>query len=104
MRKLGPSLPTPQTAEPKVEFVQDWTDLLEAVHTLHEAGIGGDFRESSCQSMEVLETVIEYVPKLIEAYTELWGLTSGLMAAWEQLQVSKDSLYVPDASDMMKGL
>ena len=99
MRKLGPSLPTPQTAEPKVEFVQDWTDLLEAANGFYRS-------ETPFWTIDAEQAAIihDYVPKLIQAYTELWGLTSGLMAAWEQLQVSKDSLYVPDASDMMKGL
>lgn len=102
MRQLGPSLPS--LSKPKAEFVQDWTALLEAVKGIQEGAAGGAYWETDGLQLAHLETVVKYVPKLIEAYTELWGLTSGLMAAVEGQKASADTLYVPDAAEIARGL
>lgn len=100
----------PSKKKPEIGFAEDWTELAQIVKDLgkHTTTTGGniwdDLETVTVVDDKSLVVLKEFVPRLIEAYTELWGLTAALMKAVEDLEASKDTLYVPDASDMLKGM
>lgn len=56
----------------------------------------------STQLEEDLKVFAEHVPKLLDAYAELWEMTQAMMQAWEQMQVEKDKLKIATADEVAK--
>jgi hypothetical protein len=76
----------------------DWTRLREAVKKLERID-----RVVTLVDFDAIETVQVLVPKLLDAYAELWEMSMAMTQAWEKLNESKNSLYVPDATEMVQG-
>jgi len=104
MLKPEPSRPTSTKAEVVIE--EDWSVLAKVVenlgyHTMTYTDHGETFSEVVI-TLEELEILKAYIPRLLESYAQLWELAAGMMKAWEDLRASKDSLYVPDAEEMVR--
>jgi hypothetical protein len=91
-----------KVTEPKIELKNDWTKLKEAVDSFQGQlsdywlihGVGCDGPDSD---LKHLTTIVETVPKLLDAYAELWELSMNLAAAWEQERagISPAGLVIP---------
>lgn len=92
--------------KPTVAFIDDWSVLKKALYTLNESALANPGTNSPVitVSREAIGTVLHHVPALMDAYSEAWELMNQMMQAWEQLQESKDSIYVPDAQELVAGL
>lgn len=94
----------PEQKQGTITAVDDWTALREAVNNLSESilyTVMAPGHECVVKISDI-ETISEYVPKLLDAYAECFELSLAMTKAWEDWQASKDSLYVPDAEDMVQ--
>lgn len=96
MTRVNGRRPEPQ----KVEFINDWSKLKEALATLNK----GLTWLNPEYDVEAVGVVLHYVPALLDAYSELWELAGNLMRAVEAQQENQQTLYVPDAQEMVQGL
>jgi hypothetical protein len=82
---------------PVPAMADDWSQLREAMEVLSapRTWLNPNWDE------EAVSVVVQYVPKLLDRYAELWEMTMAMMSAWEKLNASKNDLYVPDAADMV---
>jgi hypothetical protein len=87
-----------QTTE--LEFVNDWSELENAVdfyRSIHDLG-PGEFNEVNPGATHALSVIVDYVPRLLTQYASLLELSLTLTEGWEQyasLQQPK-GLYLPD--------
>lgn len=94
--------------KPKIQFIDEWTPLKNALGGLRRALEINSDREVPegviklipLQVAEVAD-IVHYVPMLMDAYAELWELMEGVIKAREAQEASKGDLYVPDAAEMV---
>ena len=96
-----------QSSVPELRFVNDWTPLEEAVQILKkEDPYNMDLGEWDCNSAhyddfteEAIDTVVKYVPRLIEAYSQLMELSLNMTQAWEYMTQNRtpEGIYIPTA-------
>lgn len=91
--------------KPTIQFIDDWSKLKGALAVLRspEAQMNSA-GEMSSHWDRALADVLRYTPMLMEAYSEAWELMNQMIAAWEKLEESKGSVYVPDAQELISGL
>jgi len=77
-----------------LEFVNDWTELEEAVTWLNESAS----EDTPLTNQQAVDTIVKYVPRLLTQYANLVELSFALTEGWEQYaSLQKPSgLYLPD--------
>lgn len=64
----------------KLETINEWADLTAAIeHVQEDFDIGED----------CLGTIVEQVPRLLEAYEQLFELSQQMTAAWESYNANQ---------------
>jgi hypothetical protein len=97
--------------KPQVQFIDEWSKLKAALNFFRDATVYDlvdglvDYSgiELSRDAVTYRANLIDQLPRLMDAYAELWELMEGLIKAREQLEASKNDLYVPDAAEMVQG-
>jgi hypothetical protein len=91
--------------KPQVQFINEWSELKAAVGELRRVldPPGSDGQSTFRLDRATVTALAFEVPRLMDAYAELWELMEGLIKAREQLEASKNDLYVPDAAEMVQG-
>lgn len=89
--------------KPTIGFIDEWSKLKGALYTLSESVLVNPGTESPVitVSREAIGVLLDQVPRLMDAYAELWELMEGVIKAREQQEASKNDLYVPDAAEMV---
>lgn len=100
MTRVDGRRPEPQ----KIEFISDWSKLKDSVGVLRKILHTCKDQERITLNADVAEDVVHFVPALLDAYAELWELTANLMQAVEAQKASQNTLYVPDAQELISGL
>lgn len=92
-----------QTTTGSIEFVNDWSELEEAVSVLKEKADdrGSYYQDPWIQSSEAEHAfwvITEYVPRLLTQYAKLVELSFALTEGWEQYATLQgpSGLYLPD--------
>lgn len=93
--------------KPTIGFIDEWSKLKGALSSIRK-GLEGNaadkvpylFEEPGYYATD-LEALLDQVPRLMDAYAELWELMEGVIKAREQQEASKNDLYVPDAAEMV---
>lgn len=90
----------------ELEFVNDWSELEEALEILsNERNFGDDIGEFDCSADHVGNDVLwavwkikEYVPRLLTQYANLVELSFALTEGWETYATLQkpSGLYLPD--------
>lgn len=107
MLKQEPSQPSSG-----IDFVNDWGELQNAVRWLRSHGDPSEFDDSpedyaiylSMDGDKAIDALVDYVPRLIKQYEELWELSQNLLQAVEQELSQKQRLVTADNSDMQKAI
>lgn len=87
-----------------VEFVNDWSELEEAVSDLKDLyDLHADCEPDYCDEVELvpsLRVIVEYVPRLLTQYANLVELSFALTEGWETYATlnAPSGLYLPDNS------
>lgn len=81
-------------------FVNDWGILSKAVETLSEWWYYDWHESPPDEAVEAIRDIIEWVPKLIDSWSELWELSLNLVALVEaqKLNETPAGIYLPDTS------
>lgn len=90
-------------AKPAIEFVDDWSRLKAAVEFMHEEWYDEDIEthcdvRNSTQARHAVDAVVELVPKLLDAYADLWQTSTEMLNAWEAFMNNETpaGLLVPE--------
>lgn len=84
-----------------IEFVNDWSELEEAVRYLKEEDLMYyDGTGPTLTAEEKINVVAEYVPRLLTQYANLVELSFALTEGWETYATlnAPSGLYLPDNS------
>jgi hypothetical protein len=81
--------------EQDVVLVNDWSELKTAVHFLHSVDLTA--WEIVPEINEAVETIYDYVPRLLAQYASLLEASFALTDAWEQANQNRtpEGLYLP---------
>lgn len=84
---------------PDLEFVNDWSELEEAVRYLKEEDLMYyDGTGPTLTAEEKINVIVEYVPRLLTQYANLVELSFALTEGWEHYASLQGptGLYLPD--------
>lgn len=78
----------------EIEFVNDWSELEEALAWLSEYGT----EDTPLTNQQAIDAILLYVPRLLTQYANLVELSFALTEGWEQYATLQGptGLYLPD--------
>lgn len=81
-------------------FVNDWGILSNAIENLKEWFLYSLNDSITSDSEEAIKDILEWVPKLIDSWSELWELSLNLVALVEaqKLNETPAGIYLPETA------
>lgn len=85
-----------------MDSVNEWAELTTAVDILKDYKNQPNDGSGSWNIVDFADPIIESVPRLLDAYAELWETSGAMMQAWEQLAEAQLSTIKPATMDEIR--